>query len=207
LADRRRAVGAADGLGHGRGVRKSSTARRAELRAVARGVLAGSGPDDQGMADVAAAAGVSNGLLYHYFPAGRRELIDAVATQLLDELCERMTAAANLPFSPVGRLEQVLAVMVGFFAENPVAHGLFFAEVPAAPGDGVRHLAHVRLVSAMTTLMAGSGRPAEELLADGTALLAHVRDGIGRSLRGDIDPEAAWRASCGRARVLFGPPD
>jgi hypothetical protein len=69
--------------------------------------------------------------------------------------------------------------------------------------DGVQHLAHVRLVSAMTALMAGSARSAEQLMAAGTELLAAVRDQLDAVRRGDAEPEQAWRESCRRAARLF----
>ena len=202
-----RASAAAGSVGdrqRSRRVRKSPAARRAELLGVARQVLAEGGLAEGGMADVAAAAGVSAGLLYHYFPAGRTELVDAVALDLLDDLTERMRAAQSLPFSPVGRLEQVLAVMVGFFTEHPAAHRLLLTGDDGPAGDGAHHLAYVQLVSAMTSLMSDSGRPADELMAAGTELLDLLRDQVAASLAGGIEPEAAWRTCCDRAGRLFG---
>jgi len=209
MTDRAAAVGSVDGHPRGRRVRKSPAARRAELLVAARQVAADGGLTEGGMADVASAVGVSPGLFYHYFPGGRTELIDAVAVDLLDELVERMRVAESLPFSPIGRLEQVLAVMVGFFTEHPVAHRLLLADDgPEAPprrsgDDDTRHLAYVRLVSTVTTLMAGSALPADKLLAAGTELLEALAEDIGASLRGEIEPEAAWRAGCERAGALF----
>ena len=208
MADHLAAVGSVEGPPRGRRVRKSPAARRAELLLAARQVINEGGLAEGGMAAVATEAGVSAGLLYHYFPAGRTELLDAVALDLLDDLVERMRVAENLPFSPIGRLEQVLAVMVGFFSEQPAAHRLLLADDGAEPGaaddpDGVHHLAYVRLVSAITALMAGSGQSADELMAAGTALLGHLSEGVGASLRGEIEPEAAWRSCCERAAELL----
>jgi AcrR family transcriptional regulator len=195
---------AGDGEG-GRRVRKSSAARRAELLAAALAVFSAGDTAERGMADVAEAAGVSNGLLYHYFPGGRAELVDAVGRSLLDDLCARMAVAGNLPFSPLGRLEHVLAIVFGFFAERPVAYPLLFG----APGgaqpteDGVGALASVRLVAMLASLMAGSGLAADELHATGERLLDLVVTQIGTCRDGRLDPEAAWRASCRRARSLL----
>jgi AcrR family transcriptional regulator len=206
MADRLSAVESADGRrGTQRRTRKSSEARRAELLAVAREVMAAGGLSEGGMAEVAVAAGVSNGLLYHYFPAGRSELVDAVAHQLLDDLCDRMGVAANLPFSALGRLEQALAVLFGFFTEHPVAYDLLLAAEGSPAGEGVQALAQVRLVSTMTTLMAAPDRSADELLDLATRLLDSLRDELARARDGEDDPEGAWRESCREARRLFGP--
>jgi AcrR family transcriptional regulator len=209
MAGQLSAVGPAEGTPRGRRVRKSPAARRAELLVAAREVLADGGLVEGGMADVAAVAGVSAGLLYHYFPSGRPELVDAVALDLLDDLTERMRVAESLPFSPMGRLEQVLAVMVGFFTEHPAAHRLLLADlddadVALAGEDGAHHLAYVQLVSTMTSLMAGSDGSPDELMAAATELLEGLCDDVAAILTGDLEPEAGWRASCERAAALFG---
>jgi AcrR family transcriptional regulator len=203
VADSQSGAARAEDIEPGRRIRKSSAVRRAELIAVARNVFADGGPSEGGMADVAGAAGVSKGLLYHYFPAGRGELADAVAEQLLDDLFERVAVAANLPFSPIGRLEQVLAVIVGFFAEQPVAYRLLVAPGDEPGEDGVRALARVRLNSMVTTLMAGADIPVDELFRLSTGLLDEVLATVERCLGGRLEPEEAWRQSCRQARDLF----
>jgi AcrR family transcriptional regulator len=187
--------------------RKSRPARRAQLLDVARDVLAAGGPSEGGMADVAQAAGVSPGLLYHYFPGGRAELVEALARRFLDDLCDRVAVAANLPFSPLARLEHALAALVGFFVDAPVAFRLLFEEggetAPTAE-DGIAGIARVRLVSTLTALLADPGRSADELFVAGTELVDRTLADVGRCLAGAIQPEAAWRASNRRARRIFG---
>jgi AcrR family transcriptional regulator len=184
-------------------VRRSSEARRAQLLDAAYDVLAAGGPPDGGMADVAAAAGVSAGLLYHYFPSGRAELIEALARRLLDELCDRVEVAASLPFSALGRLEQALAGLVGYLVDRPVAYRLLF-DGTGTGGDGeLSRLARVRLVTLFTTHLADSARPADELVERGTDLLDRVLADLRRCLAGELEPEAAWRSGCRRARRAF----
>ena len=49
-------------------VRKNPDTRRAEIVATARQVFAATGYAESGLAEIASAASVSKGLLYHYFP-------------------------------------------------------------------------------------------------------------------------------------------
>jgi AcrR family transcriptional regulator len=187
----------------GRRVRKSSEARRAQLLDATYEVLAAGGPASGGMADVAATAGVSPGLLYHYFPAGRAELVDALARRLLDDLCERLEAAASLPFSPLGRVEQALAALVGHLVDHPVAYRLLFDGTGTDVDAELARLARVRLVTLLTTRLADAARPADELVDAGTNLLDRVLADVGRCLAGELEPEAAWRSGCRRARRAF----
>jgi AcrR family transcriptional regulator len=187
-----------------RRVRKAPAARRAELVATAREVFSAGGSSDSGMADVAQAANVSKGLLYHYFPAGRPELLSAVGLQLLDELTERLSQSANVPFSAAVRLEQVLAAIFAFFDENPTAYRLLFFEDGSDSGDnGPRHLARVRLSTELTTLMASSGVPTDQVLSMSAGLLGFVMANVELCLSGQVEPEAAWRISCRCAHALL----
>jgi AcrR family transcriptional regulator len=182
-------------------------------------VLAAGGAARGGMADIAEAAGVSNSLLYHYFPGGRLQVLAAAADRLLDELSERLTAAAHVPFSPLGRLEQVLAALVAYLVERPVAHRLLVGDPDAGiPGDGAPGLARVRLVSLVSMLLAdpagaggsigsagsiGSVGSVDDVVTGAVVVLDDALDGVARCLAGEADPETVWRASCRRARELF----
>jgi AcrR family transcriptional regulator len=196
-----------DGADNGRAprrIRKSSAARRAQLIDAAVDVLAAGGTTTGGMADIADAAGVSNGLLYHYFPGGRPEVLAAAAEQVLDELGERLATAANVPFSPLGRLEQVLAALVAYLVEHPVAHRLLVQGAEGErPGDGTAAMARVRLVSLISMLLADAARSADDLVAGAMVVLDDALAGVDDCLAGGTDPETVWRASCRRARALF----
>jgi AcrR family transcriptional regulator len=202
------AVGAVGSPGNkpaGRRSRKSSPARRAQLLDAAYEALVAGAPTDGGMADVADAAGVSVGLLYHYFPGGRAELVEALTRRLLDDLCDRVEIAANLPFSPMARLEHALAALVGFFVDRPIALPLLFPgeDNGASGSDSVSQVARVHLVSTLTALMADPAWSAEELFDAGSQLVDRTLADVGRCLAGAIEPEAAWRSSSRRARRLF----
>lgn len=70
-----------------------SEATRAALIAAGRRLFAERGYAGVGTEEIAQAAGVTRGALYHHFP-GKRELFDAVYEQLEVELAQRVAAGA-----------------------------------------------------------------------------------------------------------------
>jgi AcrR family transcriptional regulator len=84
-------------------------------------VFGRSGYADTGITEIAHEAQVSKALLYHYFPDGRPQLFVAVAEQLLEEFRARVRQAAQVPFSPEKRMEQLLGAIFGFFDNSPEA--------------------------------------------------------------------------------------
>jgi AcrR family transcriptional regulator len=181
-----------------RRVRKRPDDRRAEIIATARTVFADAGYAESGFGDIAAAANVSKGLLYHYFPEGRPELYVSVARELLAEFRERLRVAANLPFSPQRRLEQILAALFGFLAENPATFRLLFQDPLASRDPAVQAqavAARVQISSELAAVMAASGLPAEELVAVSTGVLGFALANVELCLTGQLDPELAWRVT------------
>jgi AcrR family transcriptional regulator len=61
--------------------RLSRRARRDQLVSAAIPLVARHGPADLSLDDVAERAGVTRNLLYHYFPAGRADLVSAVVDE------------------------------------------------------------------------------------------------------------------------------
>ena len=141
-------------------VRKNPNARRAEIVATAREVFASAGYAESGLAEIASAAKVSKGLLYHYFPEGRPQLFVSVMQELLAEFQQRLRQAAKVPFSPRTRMEHLLAALFGFFDENPPAYRLLFRDPWVAHDDAVEASAiatRVQISSEFAALMATSG--------------------------------------------------
>src|SRR5690242_11115547 len=95
--------------------------RRAEILDAAKRLLLESGYAAVGPAEIAAAGGISRPSVYRYFPDGRSEVFVSVVEAIGDELRERLRYAAQAPFSPARRLEQVLAALFAFFRESPGA--------------------------------------------------------------------------------------
>lgn len=106
-----------------RRIRLDIDERRAQLLALARRVFTARSYDGVSMDDLAAEAGISKGLLYHYFPT-KRDLYIAGLRETANDLVASVTAAIKVEDPPVERvragldayLVHVLAVGGGFVA-------------------------------------------------------------------------------------------
>src|SRR6478752_927431 len=80
-----------------RRVRLENDQRRAQILALARAAFSDRAYDDVSIDDLARAAKISKGLLYHYFPT-KRDLYVAGLREIAEELIERCTKLpADLP--------------------------------------------------------------------------------------------------------------
>jgi AcrR family transcriptional regulator len=186
-------------------VRKNPNARRAEIVATAREVFANSGYAESGLAEIATAASVSKGLLYHYFPDGRPQLFVSVMQELLGEFQQRLRQASKVPFSPRTRMEHLLAALFGFFDENPPAYRLLFRDPWVAHDETVEASAiatRVQISSEFAALMATSG-PADDVVAASAGMLGFALANVELCLAGQVDPETAWRVTCEYATSKF----
>ncbi len=95
--------------------RKTVEARRQELLAIGRELFSGQSYDEIRIEAVAEAAGISKGLLYHYFPS-KRDFYVAALRVAADELWLRL----QLPESddPVGDLHGSLEAYLGYVEEH-----------------------------------------------------------------------------------------
>lgn len=89
--------------------------RRAQLLTLARAAFASKSYDDVSVDELAQLAGVSKGLIYHYFPS-KRDLYVATVRELAAELRVAMTPVPGL--SPRDQLRQVLHNYFSFAANN-----------------------------------------------------------------------------------------
>jgi AcrR family transcriptional regulator len=180
-------------------VRKSPEARRAEIVTTARGVFAANGYADAGLADVASAAHVSKGLLYHYFPDGRPQLVESVIQDLLAEFQHELRQAAKVPFSPRTRLNHVLGAIFGFFDENPTAYRLLFRDPWVTRNETVEAAAiaaRAQIISELAALMASSGLPPNDLVAASSGILGFALANVEMCMAGQLEAEVAWRITC-----------
>jgi AcrR family transcriptional regulator len=180
-------------------VRKNPEQRRAEIIATARDVFAATGYAESGLAEIASAASVSKGLLYHYFPEGRPQLFVSVMEALLDEFQQRLRQASKMPFSPRTRMEHLLAALFGFFDENPAAFRLLFRDPWVTHDETVQAAAianRVQIASELAALMAGTGLPADDLVAASSGLLGFALANVELAISGQVGAETAWRVTC-----------
>jgi AcrR family transcriptional regulator len=187
-------------------VRKHPDTRRAEIVATAREVFAATGYAESGLAEIASAASVSKGLLYHYFPQGRPQLFVSVMQGLLGEFQQRLRQASKMPFSPRTRMEQLLAALFGFFDENPAAYRLLFRDPWVTHDETVEASAiatRVQIASELAALMAGSALPADDLVSASTGMLGFALANVELCIAGQVDAETAWRVTCEYATSRF----
>lgn len=135
------------------GARLSRAARRDQLVSLGHALIADSSFDAVSVDDVAVAAGISRGLLFHYFPT-KRDFQVAVAERAAEELLE--ATAPDPAFAPLDRLRGGVEAFLTYVGE--------------------RRGAYLSLVRG-----AASGEPALREVSDRTraVLASRVVDGLG----------------------------
>ena len=111
-------------------VRLSPEARRAQLIALGVEMLATRTLDELSVEDIAAQAGISRGLLFHYF-ASKQEFHVAVARAVAAELIDRTEPDRSLPL--LDALQGALSAFIAYVEENP--EGYISLVRGAASGD------------------------------------------------------------------------
>jgi AcrR family transcriptional regulator len=96
-------------------VRLDRESRREQLLVLGVRLLATRSLDELSIDDLAEEAGVSRGLLYHYF-GGKQEFREAVCRRAADELVARTAPPAQ--GSPEGRLPASMAAYLDYVVEN-----------------------------------------------------------------------------------------
>lgn len=148
--------------------------RRALLIGAAEETFAARGYTQAGLAEVAALAGVSKTLLYHYFPDGRPELYREVMERLVGQVVEAVRSATRAPTSPDRRLGDLVAALLGYFEDHPDAYRLLVLE-PWGSGDpsvvGQAMAVRARLAGELNALLAPAGQPLPVTMAGGAAAM------------------------------------
>lgn len=172
-------------------LRLSPDDRRAQLIEVGLEMLATRALDDVSIEEIAQRAGVSRGLLFHYFPS-KRDYHLAVAREASQRLLDRTEPDRALP--PLERLVQSVEQFVEYVTETRATYLTFVAGVAGAdPGlhavfDATRQTNADRLVDALTEL----GVPdTPRLRVAARAWVAFVEEATVHALaRGDLDRSA-----------------
>lgn len=100
-----------------RRIRLDNDARKAQLLALGLQAFADRPYDEVSIDDIARAAGISKGLLYHYFPT-KRDLYLAGLRATAGELIERTTAAAKPDLPPIDRIRAGLDAYFDFMTSH-----------------------------------------------------------------------------------------
>ncbi len=101
------------------GARLSREARREQLVTLGHDLIAASSFEEVSVDDVAAAAGISRGLLFHYFPT-KRDFQVAVAEHAAAELLEATTTDPDA--APLEQLRTGTRRFLDFVAQRPAAY-------------------------------------------------------------------------------------
>jgi AcrR family transcriptional regulator len=104
-------------------IRLETEQRRDQLLATGVELLKERPHQDVSIDEIAAAAGVSKGLLYHYFPT-KNEFIVAALERGQRELAGRLAPDESLP--PIKRLDASLDAFLDYVEEHPAAFAAIF---------------------------------------------------------------------------------
>jgi AcrR family transcriptional regulator len=151
-------------------VRLDLEARREQLLAAAFELFVAKAYDEVAVEDVARRAGVSKGLLYHYFPTKKR-LYAACVRRGAELLLARTETPADSP--PLERLAAGLDAYFTYVADHALAYGALMRSGVGVDQEILLIVEETRDFIAQSLL---SGMP---LPADGPAMRAAVRGWIG----------------------------
>jgi AcrR family transcriptional regulator len=114
-----------------KGTRLRPDERREQLVSLGLDLLGRTPPDQVSIEAIARAAGISKGLLYHYFPT-KSDFVVAVLRQSRDELERRMAPDLSIPMSVAERLDASIDAFLGYVEEHAVG---FLAIAHARGGE------------------------------------------------------------------------
>lgn len=111
------------------GLRLEPDARRAHLLSVGAAAFGASAYDDVQIDQIAQRAGVSRGLLYHYFPS-KREFLVAIIQDGYDEILQLTRPDPTLP--PPAQLRAALEAYVHYVETHPHMYRALFRSAASA---------------------------------------------------------------------------
>lgn len=125
--------------------------RRRQLIGVALELFSHRSPDDVSIDEIAAAAGISRPLVYHYFP-GKLSLYEAALKRAADDLAERFVEPREGPLG--ARLLRVMGRFLAFVDDHGPGFSALMRGGPAVGSsttnaliDSVRQAAYVQILS------------------------------------------------------------
>ncbi len=170
-----------------------SEATRKALMRSARSVFAARGFANARIEDIATRARVTTGALYHHF-ANKRDLFQAVAEQVEEELMQRAMAAGAEQTSPWEMLEAGIAVMLDACAARDV-HRITFRDAPNVLGPRRWRAIEERYAFGQLRGLIGALMEAGEIAPGPVDLHARVLlavlSEVAENIAGADDPEVA----------------
>lgn len=170
---------------------------RAELIAVAIERFAADGWDGTSAEAIAAAAGVTRGALYHHFPAGKPDLLEAVYLDRLRVIDESLTVAGTEAVERTGDLWAGLLEGTARYLElcvDPTIARIVLSEAPKGLGwdrwEAIDEEFSVAQVAGILELLVASGELADQPVLPLARLLVALFNRAGRSVLLAADPEA-----------------
>jgi AcrR family transcriptional regulator len=168
--------------------------RKALLIGAAEETFVLRGYTQAGLAEVAAIAGVSKTLLYHYFPDGRPELYREVMDRLVDQVVDAVRTVTRTPTPAERRLAELVAALLEWFAEHPDAYRLLILE-PWGSGDpsvvGQAMAVRARLAGELNSLLAAAGQRLPVTMTGGAAAMGAVLHVCELAMAGQVTTEQA----------------
>ena len=176
-------------------IRLDNDARRAQLVTLATLAFSERSYDEVSIDDLARTAGISKGLLYHYFPT-KRDLYVAGLRATADELIARTVAAATLALPPLERMRAGLDAYLTTVAGHARAFVALMRGGIGSDPEVAAVIESVRRTYVDQFLARAGATPLAPLLVDGPRIRLAVRGWIGMVEATSID----WLASPGLER-------
>lgn len=160
--------------------RLSPEQRRAEIVAAGAAVFADRGYQGTSLEDIAASAGVTRPLLYHYF-RDKDELYREILRAARAELDEALAAAVAAADAPAERLRAGLTAYLTFVRDRGRQWDLLFGGGTAVAGELAEESARLRFATAdKIAALVRQGAP--ELDPQAAGAYAHAVSGAGEQL-------------------------
>jgi AcrR family transcriptional regulator len=160
----------------------AATVKRSQVVRKAAELFDAAGYHNTGVADIAAAAGISKPTLYHYF-AGKDEILFWIHEEYMDELIARQERRAQISMPPGATILELMADMLEM--------------IETRPGVRVFH-EHLRELRDDQQQLVREKRERYQNMVE-----AVVRDGVSSGELRDLDPRLATLALFGMANWAY----
>jgi len=174
--------------------KEQAEASRAALVEAARQCFTARGYAATTVAEILDRAGMAQGALYHYFPAGKREIFQAVFETINDEFHRRRDALLTIN-SPLGRISAGIEVFLELCTSDDFARIALVDAPQVVPGQSERGTTYALLRSQLDEAKAAGEVGRIDAQATAMALYAAIRAAGEFVMAADDRPRAAKTAA------------